>query len=214
MCADLKSAGARERKFTSPRTFSSSSSHDHRADCSSVVDETMSLEFAHIVALIAQHAIGSVGRRQPLSRRISYFKSDVSDRSDLSDRCDSKARSGKYKIPPSGGIKRYLACRAGGTTKGSTASTPDSGAISRRYPRVLQAKSPGSVLMYSTRAVSAARLAGASEIAPSPVQSYPGVCEHIKQVADKQACQCQRSGKGKQCHLQRIIPAGQRKQRK
>ena len=41
-----------------------------------------------------------------------------------------KARSGKYKIPPSGGLKRYLACRAGGTTKGSTASSPESGAIS------------------------------------------------------------------------------------
>ena len=32
--------------------------------------------------------------------------------------------------PPQGGIKRYLACRAGGTTKGSTASNPESGAIS------------------------------------------------------------------------------------
>ena len=137
MCADLKSAGARERKFTSPRTFSSSSSHDHRADCCNVVDETMSLEFAPVVGLFARQAIGSVWGRQPLSRRISYFKSEVSDRSDLSDRrcgsrltTDSKARSGKYKIPPSGGIKRYLACRAGGTTKGITASSPESGAIS------------------------------------------------------------------------------------
>ena len=32
--------------------------------------------------------------------------------------------------PPQGGIKRYLACRAGGATKGSTASSPESGAIS------------------------------------------------------------------------------------
>ena len=80
----------------------------------------MSLEFAPVVGLFARQAIGSVWGWQPLSRRISYFKSDVSDRSDLSDRRDSKARSGKYKIPPQGGIKRYLACRAGGTTKGIT----------------------------------------------------------------------------------------------
>jgi len=32
--------------------------------------------------------------------------------------------------PPQGGIKRHLACRAGGATKGSTASSPESGAIS------------------------------------------------------------------------------------
>jgi len=32
--------------------------------------------------------------------------------------------------PPQGGIKRYLACRAGSATKGSTASSPESGAIS------------------------------------------------------------------------------------
>jgi len=36
------------------------------------------------------------------------------------------------KIPPSGGTKHYLACRAGGATKGTTASSPESGAISHR----------------------------------------------------------------------------------
>ena len=51
-------------------------------------------------------------------------------------------------------------------TIGATASGFRSGALSRRYPRVLQAKRPGSVLAYVTRALSAARLAGASENAP------------------------------------------------
>ena len=49
-------------------------------------------------------------------------------------------------------------------TTGANAS--GQGALSRRYPRVLQAKRPGSVLSYVTRALSAARRAGASENAP------------------------------------------------
>jgi len=62
--------------------------------------------------------------------------------------------------------KHYLACRAGGTTKGSTASSPESGAISRRYPVVLPRSSDRSVLAYVTGAATTARPAGASEIAP------------------------------------------------
>ena len=40
--------------------ITSSSSHDLPADCSNQVDETAPLEFAHIVALAAQHASGSI----------------------------------------------------------------------------------------------------------------------------------------------------------
>jgi hypothetical protein len=56
------------------------------------------------------------------------------------------------------------ACRANSPT--ICAQPVTQGAISRRYPRVLQAIRAGSGLMSSTQAESAARLAGASEIAP------------------------------------------------
>ena len=60
--------------------------------------------------------------------------------------------------------------RLSGNSRTTGAKASGQGAISRRYSRVLQARSEGSGLMSSTQAASAARLARASEIAP-PVTS-------------------------------------------
>jgi hypothetical protein len=66
--ADLKRAGKeREQKFTSPRSFSSSSSHDHRAGWIGTADEAEPREFAHIVALTRNMRV-AVSERAPLSR--------------------------------------------------------------------------------------------------------------------------------------------------
>jgi len=68
--------------------------------------------------------------------------------------------------PPSGGTNTTLPVVPEARQKAPMPATPESGAISRRYPVVLPRSSDRSVLAYVTGAATTARPAGASEIAP------------------------------------------------
>ena len=78
---------------------------------------------------------------------------------------DDRKASGSKK-PPSGGTNTTLPVVPEARQKAQQPATPESGAISRRYPVVLPRSSDRSVLAYVTGAATTARPAGASEIAP------------------------------------------------
>ena len=79
--------------------------------------------------------------------------------------CPATAGRQALPKPPSGGTIHYLT-PVGRQPNDRRHSKPAGKGRYRNAGRVLQTKRPGSVLSYVTRALRAARLAGASKIAP------------------------------------------------
>ena len=164
MRADFKRAEFMNESSCRPALFLSSS-HDHRADCSSASGGFLFSSFStdryglvRSNTILQHHAASAdVKAMRCFESKTEWtgcwlFGSDKSDLSDVSDarqnrQCGIRRHKGTGQQQKNTAVRRKttlpIACCASAQRQAQPPNNAESGALSRRYPQVLQARSEG-----------------------------------------------------------------------